>query len=122
MSKTNRVKLALLLPLIMIGNAATPRPNRLCGWIDNPTPGNWWLIDRTGSWELATQGQPGVKGFDNMPDMSVFGKIEVNGSYGYSCGCVTARIDRANRKIVELMSAKPVSLRQCRTDRRLPKL
>jgi hypothetical protein len=116
------LKLSMLLPLALMGAAPAPKPVQLCGWIDNPTPGNWWFIDRSGTWDLATQGQEGVKGFDRMPDMSIYGKIETNGSYGYSCGCLKVSIDRKNKTITELFSAKPVPLRQCRADRRLPKL
>ncbi len=112
----------VLIPLILMAAAPTSKPVTLCGWLDNPTPGNWWFIDKSGTWDLVTQGQDGVKGFDKMPDMSVYGKIETNGSYGYSCGCLKVSIDRKSQTITELFSAKPVPLRQCRADRRLPKV
>ena len=28
----------------------------LVGWLQNPTPGNWWLVDRDGEWTIGTQG------------------------------------------------------------------
>src|SRR5262245_20967552 len=41
--------------------AAEPGPStakfeRRCGWVDNPTPSNWWLVDRDGEWEIGLQG------------------------------------------------------------------
>src|SRR5690349_18304425 len=39
---------------------------RRCGWVDNPTPSNWWLVDRDGEWEIGLQGGYQAKG--DMPD------------------------------------------------------
>lgn len=27
-----------------------------CGWVDNPTPANWWLTDRDGEWVIGVPG------------------------------------------------------------------
>ena len=35
-----------------------------CGWLENPTPGNWWLKDAHAFWIIATQGGP-VQGIEN---------------------------------------------------------
>ena len=36
--------------------AAAPAPERRCGWLQNPTPANYWLIDRDGEWTIGAQG------------------------------------------------------------------
>ncbi|CAK7256682.1 protein of unknown function [Shinella sp. WSC3-e] len=39
-----------------------------CGWLQNPTPANWWLDDSEGTWTLMTQGAGNEPaGFDRIP-------------------------------------------------------
>ena len=97
-------------------------PERRCGWLQNPTPANYWLLDRDGEWTLSAQGGYQVEGMDNMPDMTTRGWVRVNGNYGYGCACMSVTTDRASRRVTRIFSATPVPLRQCRADRRLPRL
>lgn len=94
---------------------------RRCGWLQNPTPGNWWLIDRDGEWILGTQGGYQAPGLDEMPDMSAGEWVARNGSYGYGCACMTIRTDPASRQVLQVSAAAPRPLAQCRADRKLPK-
>ena len=96
-------------------------PERRCGWLDNPTPANFWLTDRDGEWLIGAQGGYQAPGIDDMPDMSTAGRVRLNGSYGYSCACMDVTVDRRTRRITRIYSARPVPLRQCRADRRLPR-
>ena len=95
---------------------------RRCGWLQNPTPANWWLIDRDGEWLIGAQGGYQAPGMDEMPDMTTAGWVEVNGHYGYGCACMDVTTDRQNGRITRIFSARPVPLRQCRNDRSLPQL
>ncbi|HYG29015.1 MAG TPA: DUF4087 domain-containing protein, partial [Allosphingosinicella sp.] len=47
-----------LLFLAAAALAAAPQSptQRRCGWLDNPTPANWWLTDRDGEWLIGAQG------------------------------------------------------------------
>ncbi|MCZ8486886.1 DUF4087 domain-containing protein [Vibrio lentus] len=29
-----------------------------CGWLENPSPANMWLIDRDGTWNISVQRYP----------------------------------------------------------------
>jgi hypothetical protein len=98
-----------------------PMPEKRCGWLINPTPGNWWLRDRQGEWTLGTQGREPVAGMDELPDMSTRGWVETNGSHGYGCACLTVTTDRRTKDVTRIISGRPVPLKQCRADRRLPK-
>jgi hypothetical protein len=93
---------------------------RRCGWLHNPTPGNWWLVDRDGQWILGTQGGEPVAGMDEMPDMSVSGWVETNGHYGYGCACMDMVVDPASGDVLRISKAAPKPLAQCRSDRKLP--
>jgi hypothetical protein len=109
------------LLLIALAVAASQAPERRCGWLVNPTPANWSLIDRDGEWELGVQGGWQAPGLDEMPDMTTRGWVETNGHYGRGCACMSARIDRRARRVTRIFSAQPVPLRVCRADPRLPR-
>lgn len=95
-------------------------PARRCGWLSNPTPANWWLTDSEGQWILGTQGSEQAPGMDDMPDMSVAGWVETNGSYGYGCACITITAD-ADGTVTRIANAQPKPLKQCQADRKLPR-
>ena len=71
----------LLLPLLAASPAAASE--RRCGWIHNPTPANWWLIDRDGNWGIASQGEERTADMDRIPDLTTRDWVRTNGWYGY---------------------------------------
>lgn len=95
--------------------------DRRCGWLSNPTPGNWWLFDGHGEWILATQGGDRAAGFDDMPDMSTAGWVETNGHYGYGCACMTLTHHPNTLQVARIAAVRPKPLKQCRADRKLPR-
>jgi hypothetical protein len=104
--------------------AKAPSPaagERRCGWLHNPTPGNWWLDDRDGQWVLASQGSEPAPGMDDMPDMSTVGWVETNGHYGHGCACMTIAHDPATKRVTRIADAQPKPLKQCRADKSLPR-
>ncbi len=112
----------LLALMLILASSPTYAAERRCGWVQNPTPGNWWLVDRIGEWTIMTQGETGPKGMDqNMPDMSTNGWVETNGPHGYGCGCMTVETNRKTMRITRIINATPIPLRKCRADRALPK-
>lgn len=93
---------------------------RRCGWLHNPTPGNWWLVDRDGEWLLGAQGGYQAPGMENIPDMSTAGWESTNGNYGHGCACLAVTVDRDSRRVLQLAGAEPKPLDQCRADTALP--
>lgn len=112
---------ALHLAVLAMAAAPATGTEQRCGWLDNTTPANMTLKDRDGEWLISQQGGYQAPGIDDMPDMSTRGVVSVNGSYGYSCACMVVTSDKAQRRISRILSARPVPLRQCRSDRRLPR-
>jgi hypothetical protein len=99
---------------------ASSRENR-CGWLQNPTPANWWLDDKDGSWTLSVMGGRPVPGFDDLPDMTSGDWVVTNaGGHGYGCACIDMDVDKGTGKVVRLHSAKVLPLRRCKADRSLP--
>jgi Protein of unknown function (DUF4087) len=115
------MKLALAATIALL--AAVPAiAERRCGWLDNPTPANWWLTDRDGEWTIMTQGGRYPDGMEeNMGDMAARGWVRTNGYYGYGCACMDVETDRREMRVTRVISARPVPLSQCRNDRSLPR-
>lgn len=115
--------IALLANLPAVAPAYAKPVNR-CGWIVNPTPGNWWLTDRGGDWILSTQGQENdLPGMDRIPDLTEHDFVATNGSYGYACGCMKVETSdgQEGKRVVAIMSFKQLPITQCRNDKSLPR-
>jgi hypothetical protein len=94
-----------------------------CGWVDNPTPANWWLTDREGEWTLSVQGTGDRdNGFFDIPNSWNFQDQwrETNGSYGYGCGCFEGKVDKTTNWVSEVTVLTAKSLAVCEGDPALP--
>jgi hypothetical protein len=110
-------------PLASSATAAAPPSStafaRRCGWVDNPTPQNWWITDRDGEWEIGAQGGRQANG--DLPDFDGSEWVRTNGYHGYGCACLEVRVDVPSRAILEIRSATVIPLARCRADRALPR-
>ena len=59
---------AFVVAQFLVGGALAAE--KRCGWVVNPTPGNWWLTDSQGDWVLAFQGGEPSPGMELLPDIS----------------------------------------------------
>jgi hypothetical protein len=113
--------LALVALALVAALSASPAAENRCGWLNNPTPGNWWLNDHDGEWTISVQGGYEAGGAD-LPDMSTHGWVVTNGmSYGYGCACLRGVFDHSRKHLTRLVSARSLPLKQCRADHTLPK-
>ena len=110
-----------VLALLLAGSALGAGAETRCGWLENPTPGNYSLRDRAAEWELAAQGGYAADGMDAIPDMTTRGWVATNGSYGYGCACLDVAVDPAAKRVTRLLAARPMPLGTCRADRSLPR-
>ena len=90
------------------------KPTRLCGWWDNPTPGNAWMHDRSGEWTIAMQGMFEANG--DWPHFKRGEQLPVGAPHGHGCACITARVDRASRFVYSFTDAQALPPKVCRTD------
>lgn len=125
---TNRcstfLRTALWLGLAFATSSAIANgvPETRCGWLENPTPANFWLRDRDGDWFISEQGGYHAPGWLDMPDMTTKGWVVTNaGGHGYGCACLNVRVDKQSGLVTRVISARPLSLARCRTDLKLPK-
>lgn len=117
------MKKTLLFTLLTLGLAAATgeAAETRCGWLQNPTPANWWLVDGDGTWTMMTQGggyEP--DGFESIPDISAGDYVRTNGNYGYACACMDVDTDAAEGRIVAIHSFRQLSITQCSDDPALP--
>jgi hypothetical protein len=91
-----------------------------CGWLQNPTPGNWYLRDTNGTWVISRQGGYQAKGMDNIPsDEKEY--VRTNGYYGYGCACLDVATDTNRMRIITIQGGEALPLSTCREDPNLPK-
>ena len=92
-----------------------------CGWMANPTPGNWWLTDRDATWTLSTQGIEPTNGWLDLPPWDHGDEwVSINGSYGYGCACFEGTVDWGTEAVTRVTSVRPLPLSRCYNDPALP--
>lgn len=89
-----------------------------CGWLENPTPANLWLIDGDSEWTLSIQGKGFIneESMVNMPAIDQSEFVRTNGNYGFSCVCLKVRTNKETSEIVEVYSGEQLLLKQCLED------
>ena len=104
-----------LLAVATPGFAAAAHPVQTrCGWFDNPTPGNAWLIDRDGEWTVSLQG--GAEAEGPWPDFSPAQWTATNGPHGHGCACLVARVDPGERRVLRILQARARPAAACRAE------
>lgn len=104
--------------------ADAPKVEKRCGWVSNPSPGNWSLIDKDGNWEIAAQGEEGA--LDGLPEDRPTGKrwwvSGKSGGYGYGCMCLRVSVDKQTMRVLKIDGGTSLPLATCRRDRAIRKL
>ena len=91
-----------------------------CGWLDNPTPGNIWLLDKDGEWIIGIQGSRDVPDGWEMPAFNPSQWVHTNGgNYGYGCVCMHLELDLESKEVLRIDKTAVLPLSRCRTDRTL---
>jgi hypothetical protein len=92
-----------------------------CGWLYNPTPRNWYLIDKDGRWIISQQGGYEAKGMDDNLPTNDKEYVKTNGYHGYGCACMDVVTDKARLRISEIRGGESLPLSTCREDPNVPK-
>ena len=107
----------VLAGVVMLFSMVSFAQETRCGWLENPTPANLYLIDRDGVWNISMQGGRAAAGMDNLKAGPADQYVAINGGYGYSCACLKVSVDKKNRYITKIFSAKNLPLDKCRNDK-----
>ena len=92
-----------------------------CGWLQNPTPANQWLIDKDGTWDISLEGGYSAPGIEKLKDFPDDQFVKTNGNYGYGCSCNRVDVNKSDKKVTKIYSSKILPLSRCETDKTLPK-
>ena len=112
--------LGLAIALVFAAPLRAAVAEERCGWLENPTPGNWWLRDARGLWIISAQDGPYAEGVEKMPEPEPEHFVATNGHYGYSCACVSGAFDDHAERMTRVDAARVLSLSVCRGDKALP--
>ena len=113
-------KAILIAGFVMMAALPSVAAEKRCGWVDNPTPSNWWLTDADGRWTISVQGGYQAQGMDNIPEFQPSQYVKTNGYYGYTCACMEVTTNNRLSRIRRIYSVQPLPLRQCHQDPKLP--
>jgi Protein of unknown function (DUF4087) len=118
-----QLRLAVVVLVAVVAAAGHSNPPRgsasvafetRCGWFSNPTPANAWLYDREAEWTISVQG--GHEAAGDWPEFKPSQWVRTNGNYGYGCACLEVSVNKATHEVLEIKSARPKALTQCRRD------
>ncbi len=99
------------------------RSTTLCGWVDNPTPGNWSLTDREREWTITTLGATSAlaeEDLDKIPDFGKHWVVTNMGGYGFGCACMKVRTDISHHSILAIRHVTVLPIAHCKKDSQLP--
>jgi hypothetical protein len=113
-------RLGLIVGLTLAASLYPVCAEERCGWLENPTPGNWWLKDSHGLWIISAQGGPYAEGIEKLPEPQPDRFVATNGQYGYSCVCLTGAFDVHAQTMTRVEVARTSPLSVCRNDKALP--
>ncbi len=77
------MKTILALFIAFAGSTAFAKPETRCGWIENPTPANYSIIDADGEWIISVQGGYQAEGDVAFPNDYDNNYVKTNINYGY---------------------------------------
>ena len=123
------MKLKWLIPAIISSCFIVVVPAKAtetrCGWLKNPTPANWNLIDKDANWTIGVQGGYQARGINNIPSFNKDDEYVItnaNRSYGYGCACLEVVTNNNLRRIITIQSGEQLPLSTCRKDPSLPRI
>jgi hypothetical protein len=114
-----RIAAAVMTAALVVATSARAAETR-CGWLENPTPANWWLEDADSTWTIMTQGDDAgeLEGMELIHEISEHDYVRTNGNYGYACACLSVETDGKER-ITKILSFRQLALAKCRADKAL---
>ncbi len=115
------VSLLVTAPSLSSKTNAAEQMETRCGWFSNPTPANIWLYDRQGEWTIGVQGGYQVAGDWDWPVFKRGQWVATNGSYGYGCVCLKAKVNGKTHEVLEIRNARARPLASCNQDPALQK-
>ncbi|WNK40773.1 DUF4087 domain-containing protein [Pantoea agglomerans] len=110
------MKITLFFLILLSISLSSVGSELRCGWLQNPSPGNKWIIDKDGIWDISSQGGFFSDGIDNLKDFTDKEYVKTNGGYGYGCACIKVDVDYIKKRITKIYSERVLPLARCQND------
>lgn len=110
----------LLSIVLMFGIHSVVYAEYRCGWLDNPEPGHFQLTDKEAVWTISKREAYRIPdaSLKKLPARDENQFIRTNGSFGYSCSCLSVTTDTVSRRIKSInFKGKQVLLKRCLEDK-----
>lgn len=110
----------LLLSLSLLLSFNLNAKERRCGWLENPSPANLWLIDKDATWFISAQGRFNLDNesvdlvYDAIKNDQNF--VRTNRNHGFSCACLTVDVNQDAKEIVKVYESTQLNLKRCLED------
>ena len=111
--KTALLLLSLALPHLSPAAVAEQR----CGWVENPTPANYFFVDEEETWTLALQGGYQAPGMQNLPELTLVNE----GTGRAACACLDLVVSQEKRRVEEVVAATSKPIAECQNNAALPR-
>ncbi|MGB1309813.1 MAG: DUF4087 domain-containing protein [Leucothrix sp.] len=124
MKRTKMIQKSLLALTLTTGLQSVASAEYRCGWLNNPSPDQYQFIDRDASWAIMQRGgyRLPAQFMKNLPDRQPNEFVRTNGSYGYSCSCMSVTTDARTKRITSIVyKGKQVLLKRCLEDKVIAK-
>jgi hypothetical protein len=115
------MRYAIIFSLLAMLAAPAQSAERRCGWVSNPTPGNWWFIDKQAKWIIATRRGRDPVGWEKLPEFGQGTWQSTGGATGMGCACMVVDNKLKPKRITRIHSSTVRPLRICGADMALPR-
>jgi len=105
---------------LLIGLQSIASAEYRCGWLDNPAPGQYQFTDKQATWTITQRGgyQLAATSMKNLPQLQQNEFVRTNGSFGYSCSCMSVTTDARSKRITSIIyKGKQELLKRCLEDK-----
>ena len=120
MTTTKMIHNSLLGLTLLLGLHSIASAEYRCGWLDNPAPDQYQFIDKEATWTIMTRGgyQLPASSMKNLPQKQPNEFVRTNGTFGYSCSCMSVTTDARQKRILSIVyKGKQVLLKRCLEDK-----
>lgn len=110
----------LMLTLSLLVSFQLSASERVCGWLDNPSPANLFFTDSEAFWFISAQGKAPLNDasmnlvYAALHDEQQFVRTNVN--YGFSCACLTVDKSLETNSITKVYQSEQMTLKTCLED------
>lgn len=116
-----KIMMAVGLLAASLSNGAQADERR-CGWLENPSPSNWYLTDADTSWILMEQNEQEPNLSIELPsfreEKGWF--VKTGGSSGYGCACLSVTVNKKTERVLTASKGKMLPIKTCKNDKKLP--